>query len=138
MERSCNDQRSKLSQLVTKVGGESVFDTFSPDAVICYGCQQSVRKDVNKEKEIRLLEEELVNLLEKLPQIQSRVQVVSVSRSGKRANDLPDNPRPSKSMKTNESTGKTSESICTYVSEHSNTNSMPHLYARKDSQYLSI
>ena len=110
----CNDEMPKLSDLVTKAGGKSIFDTFSLDAVICYGCHQSLRKVVSKEKELRLLEE-VINSLKKLPQVQTPVQ--TAARPNKRANNPPDNPRPSKATRINEPNSKTSDASCTYVSE---------------------
>jgi len=50
----CNDERLKLADLLSKVGGLLIFDTFAQDAVICYGCNQNFRKVVSKEKELKL------------------------------------------------------------------------------------
>jgi len=50
----CNDERPKLLDLLSKVGGLSIFDTF---AQVCYGCNQNLRKVASKEKELTLLEE---------------------------------------------------------------------------------
>jgi len=57
-----NDERPKLSDLFSKVGGLSIFDKFAQDVVICYGCNQNLRKVASKEKDSRLLEEEVMKL----------------------------------------------------------------------------
>jgi len=117
----CNDERSKLSDLLSKVGGLSIFDTFAQDAVLCYGCNQNLRKVVSKEKELRLLEEEVTNLLKKLPWVQSHMQTATIAlasqgRPNKRANNLPESLRPSKAVKTSEPMNKPNGASCTYVS----------------------
>jgi len=74
----CNDERSKLSDLLSKVGGLLIFDTFAQEAVLCYGCNHNLRKVMSKEKELRLLEE-VMNLLKKLPRVQSHMQTATIA-----------------------------------------------------------
>jgi len=58
------DRNCRTYTVLSKVGSLSIFDTFAQDAVtiICYGCNQNLRRVVSKEKELRLLEEEVMNL----------------------------------------------------------------------------
>ena len=97
-----------------------IFDTFAQDAVICYGCNQNLRKAVSKEKELRLLEE-VMNWLKKLPRVQTHMQTAMIAlasqgRPNKRTNDFPESLRPSKSVETSKPMNKPNGSFCTSVS----------------------
>ena len=108
---SCSEERNKLLELLTKFAGVAICDVpaiASLDSIVCYECCQKLNKIIKFEKQLKLLEDELLALLEQLPRAAS-----------KRPNSVPQCSRPAKVPRKAESIRKSSNSSDTYVSDFS-------------------